>query len=965
MIEANVHGLIRMTRLCLPHIRDGGHIVNMDSIAGKQAVRERGRLLRRQGGGRRCSAQALREDLLGRPIRITGSRARARRRHRVLARPLQGRRGEGGGGLQGRRAADRRGHRRLHPLRADPPAARERRRDRRQGARPVERRPHPAGPVDRVALTILEGSTFCICDERGDICEQTGGFFARGHPLPLALPADDERRDAAAPLLGQGRVLTRPRSTSATRWPTGCRRTRSRSSASASSPTRCRTGSSSRTSSTEPVSFELAVEVASDFADIFAVKEHDFSLGDPMRRQAAARPGRAAPRRRRGSSSSIAAPGGATTQVAFSELGDGRRRRRPLPARARPARALGARPPSSIREHERPCAGVAAASSEQPCEGAAPAAGGDAGIALQHSFERSVADLAALRMRGGSAGHRAAAGGRHAVVHDRLRARHADHLVPDAPARAGARPRRARGARRAPGDRGRPVDRRRAGEDRPRGPARQGGEGLVPALLRDGRRDPALPRAALGGVALDRRRRARPTAARAGAARARLDRLGVRDGDGFVAYERRTERGLENQSWKDSGDSQRFADGRIAEPPIAPVEVQGYAYDAKRRMAELAREVWGEPELAERLEREAADLQQRFDEAYWTRRALRARARRRRRARRLAVLEHRPPALERDRPGRARRRGRRRADGRRRSGRAGASARCPRDDAAYNPLSYHNGTVWPHDNSLIAAGLARYGRWEEARRIVRRDARGGGVPRPRAAGGLRGPAARRRRRSRSPTRPPRGRRRGRRGRRCCSSRCSSASSPEARQRSRPSAPPELPVVGGSLRLSGVRAFGRAWNVRLEEGRVGSSVEMRIAVISPVWFPVPPTGYGGIEWIVWLLADGLVDAGHDVTLFASRRLAHEGEARRRSSEHAPSARIGHVAPRAPPLPRLLRARRRVRRDQRPLGPARGGDRRPDRQAGAAHGPRAARRRGRRDLRADRAGRAARSASSRSR
>jgi glycogen debranching enzyme len=87
---------------------------------------------------------------------------------------------------------------------------------------------------------------------------------------------------------------------------------------------------------------------------------------------------------------------------------------------------------------------------------------------------------------------------------------------------------------------------------------------------------------------------------------------------GFISYERRTDRGLENQSWKDSGDSQRFADGRIAEPPIAAVEVQGYAYDAKLRAAELAREVWAEPELAERLESEARDLQQRFDEAYWT-----------------------------------------------------------------------------------------------------------------------------------------------------------------------------------------------------------------------------------------------------------------------------------------------------------------------------------------------------------
>ena len=80
----------------------------------------------------------------------------------------------------------------------------------------------------------------------------------------------------------------------------------------------------------------------------------------------------------------------------------------------------------------------------------------------------------------------------------------------------------------------------------------------------------------------------------AGAARRSrwIDEYGDRDGDGFVEYERRTERGLENQSWKDSGDSQRFHDGRIAKAPIAPGEVQGYVYDAKRRMAELAREVW-------------------------------------------------------------------------------------------------------------------------------------------------------------------------------------------------------------------------------------------------------------------------------------------------------------------------------------------------------------------------------------
>src|SRR6185436_15253944 len=66
-----------------------------------------------------------------------------------------------------------------------------------------------------------------------------------------------------------------------------------------------------------------------------------------------------------------------------------------------------------------------------------------------------------------------------------------------------------------------------------------------------------------------------------------------------------------------SGDSQRFADGRLAETPIAPCEVQGYVYDAKRRTAELARVVWRERELADRLDAEADELRRRFDEAFW------------------------------------------------------------------------------------------------------------------------------------------------------------------------------------------------------------------------------------------------------------------------------------------------------------------------------------------------------------
>ncbi len=96
-----------------------------------------------------------------------------------------------------------------------------------------------------------------------------------------------------------------------------------------------------------------------------------------------------------------------------------------------------------------------------------------------------------------------------------------------------------------------------------------------------------------------------------------IDVYGDRDEDGFVEYERRTPRGLENQSWKDSGDSQRFHDGSFAQTPIAPAEVQGYVYDAKLRLAELARAVWDDVPLAERLEAEAAALRIRFDDRYW------------------------------------------------------------------------------------------------------------------------------------------------------------------------------------------------------------------------------------------------------------------------------------------------------------------------------------------------------------
>src|SRR5687767_11985128 len=95
-----------------------------------------------------------------------------------------------------------------------------------------------------------------------------------------------------------------------------------------------------------------------------------------------------------------------------------------------------------------------------------------------------------------------------------------------------------------------------------------------------------------------------------------IDRYGDRDGDGFVEYERRTPKGLLNQGWKDSGDAIRHRDGTLAVAPIALVEIQGYVYDAKRRLSGLAERL-GEHELSKRLAREADELRTRFDEAFW------------------------------------------------------------------------------------------------------------------------------------------------------------------------------------------------------------------------------------------------------------------------------------------------------------------------------------------------------------
>ena len=199
-----------------------------------------------------------------------------------------------------------------------------------------------------------------------------------------------------------------------------------------------------------------------------------------------------------------------------------------------------------------------------------------------------------------------------------------------------------------------------------------------------------------------------------------IDEHGDRDGDGFVEYETRNpETGLTNHCWKDSWDSIRFADASIAEGPIAVCEIQGYVYDAKLRCARLAREVWNDDELADRLEHDATELRRRFHDAYWMpRRSFFA----------LALDgEKRQVDSITSNPGHLLWSGIVEADRARTI--AGQFVDEPlfsgwgvrtmaSGEGGFNPIRYHNGTVWPHENSLIAHGLARYGYRDEAATIA-------------------------------------------------------------------------------------------------------------------------------------------------------------------------------------------------------------------------------------------------------
>jgi glycogen debranching enzyme len=198
-----------------------------------------------------------------------------------------------------------------------------------------------------------------------------------------------------------------------------------------------------------------------------------------------------------------------------------------------------------------------------------------------------------------------------------------------------------------------------------------------------------------------------------------IDRSGDLDGDGFQEYKTRSSHGYYNQGWKDAGDAIPHADGTLASLPIAVCELQGYAYDAKLRMADIYA-LTGRPEDSERVRREALDLYERFNDTFWW-------------------PEEGTYYLGLDGDKRpiksvASNAGHLLSSGIVPSQRAGLVVKrllaedmwsgwgirtLSSDHPAYNPFSYHTGSVWPHDNAMVAGGFRRYGFEAEAAQVAR------------------------------------------------------------------------------------------------------------------------------------------------------------------------------------------------------------------------------------------------------
>ena len=684
-----------------------------------------------------------------------------------------------------------------------------------------------------MALTILEGSTFCICDERGDIDGQTHGLFADDTRFLslLRLTVNGER----PLLLSSGKVdyfsaafyLRNPIAGGLPQDTVSITRERFVGDGMQDLIVVQNQGM-------ERLSFELALEVGTDFADILTVKEHDFALGNPARARALPAPVEAAYEEEHNQFvlRDHNGDGVASTQVILSQRGEIERSRVAYHLELDPRESWSLRldilasidgdsiaPRAAERRFGEELTRVRESLAAWQLRVPQIRTDWDE---LGHTFQQSVADLASLRMRGsGRTGRLPAAGmpwfmtvfGRDTIItclqtllFGPELARTALHVL------AGLQ----------------------AQDDNPDVDAEPG---KIVHELRSGKAAKNWFRTYYGTIDAtplylvllsevwrwtDDSSLVRELREPALRALGWIENYGDRDGDGFVEYQRRTPRGLENQSWKDSSDSQRSHDGTIARAPIAPCEVQGYVYDAKVRTAELAREVWRERALAERLEQEAEELRRAFNERFWT----------------DARGGYYVLAL----------------DGEKRQvdslcsniGHLLWSGIVPSErvdavvdalmseelwsgwgvrtmstgDAGYNPLSYHNGTVWPHDNSLCAQGLARHARWPEAQRIVRRmlgaAAHFGhqlpevfaGLPRAETPFPIAYPTA---------ARPQ----------------AWAAATPvlllqsllglepdRRRHQLETHAPEELPSwAGRSLRLSGIRAFDRQWDVRVDRGRV--------------------------------------------------------------------------------------------------------------------------------------------------
>jgi glycogen debranching enzyme len=681
-------------------------------------------------------------------------------------------------------------------------------------------------------FTILEGSVFCICDDIGDVGEQTSGLFAEDTrflsrlkltvngltPLPLSagkveyFSAAFFLRNPLAGGLGHDQVsIVRERFVGEGMQDVVVLANHSM----------------------ETVSFEVGFEFAADFADILSVKQHDFALGDPLRAKPLPDPVPATFDAAHNQFVLEDPTDGLRTQIILSRQGAVDGSRATFPVELGPRESWDVRidivpvsdgdvlVPRTVErrfgeERGRVRDSLAAWQLRIPQLRAD-------WLELEQSFSQSVSDLAALRMRSskesGLVKLPAAGMPWFMTVFGR------DTLItclqtllfgPDL----------ARNALEA-------LATLQADED---DPAIDAEPGKIVHEVRHGKAAKnwfsryygtvdATPLYLIlfsevwrwtGDVTI-----AQDFKQPALKALEWIERYGDRDGDGFVEFEKRSPHGLDVQSWKDSFDSQRFHDGRTATGASAPCEVQGYVYDAKRRLAEIAREAWRDRELAERLDREAKELRTRFDEAFWCEDrggfyALALDGEKNRVDSICSNMGHllwsrivppeRVDAIVDQLMG----------DGLW----SGWGVRTMSEhDAAYSPLSYHNGTVWPHDNSLIAWGLAQYARWPEAHRIVQRmlsASRHFDHQLPEVFAGLR--------RSETPfpiayptaARPQ----------------AWAAGTPvlllqvllglqpdHRRHRLESVAPLELPHWAGSIRLAGVRAFETAWDVRLQDGRV--------------------------------------------------------------------------------------------------------------------------------------------------